>query len=88
MLKKWYFPYSAFLLTCQWGAVVPPSIGYATAARCKRSRVLHVCDGLKLTKILQFVFCIDGQELAPLTAIPLIEKIIFANANPITQIFC
>ena len=28
------------------------------------------------------------QKLAPLTAIPLIEKISFANANLITQIFC
>ena len=27
-------------------------------------------------------------KLAPLTAIPLIKKISFANANPITQIFC
>ena len=27
------------------------------------------------------------QKLAPLTAIPLIEKISFANANPIKQIF-
>ena len=26
------------------------------------------------------------QKLAPLTAIPLIEKICFASANPITQI--
>ena len=26
-------------------------------------------------------------KLAPLTAIPLIEKISFANASPITQIF-
>ena len=28
------------------------------------------------------------QKLAPLTAIPLIENISFANANPIAQIFC
>ena len=28
------------------------------------------------------------QKLAPLTAIPLVENISLANANPITQIFC
>ena len=27
------------------------------------------------------------QKLAPLTAVPLIENISYANANPITQIF-
>ena len=31
--KTWNFSYSAFWSTCQWGAIAPPPLGYATDCR-------------------------------------------------------